>query len=62
MDQIINQIENAFVRKAVYQIVNALDRGQSPTATVAISVAIIVAVVIVKKITAKKLARSAPAE
>jgi len=54
MDKLFDKIENASVRKAVYQIVSALERGHSPAATIGISVAIIVAVVIVRKVTNKE--------
>lgn len=44
-----NQIENAFLRSAVYKITGALERGHGVVATIVIAVAILGVVYLVKK-------------
>lgn len=54
MDRLITQLENAFLRKAAYQIVGALTRGHNTTAMITISVAIIIAVIVVSALTTRR--------
>jgi hypothetical protein len=50
MENLVHQLENAFIRKGAYEIVGALTKGHTTLGVVVIAVAVIAAVFVFKKV------------